>query len=90
MGNDLFGMSVAIFGAMLASHTTPGPQGFRCPQCSGALRELAHATGHFTVTYCAACETTFRLAASEVVEPQEIGSDRGRNVLRFPPSSRAS
>ena len=89
MDNDLFGMSVAIFAAMLGSHTTPGPQGFRCPQCSGALRELAHATGHFTVTYCAACETTFRLAASEVVE-SEIGSDRGRNVLRFPTSSRAS
>ena len=75
---------------MLATHTTPGPQGFRCPQCSGALRELAHATGHFTVIYCAACETTFRLAVTDVVEAQENGSVGGGNVLRFPTRRRAS
>ena len=83
-------MSVAIFAAMPGSHTTSVPQGFRCPQCSGAMRELAHATGHFTVIYCAACETPFCLVATEGAEAQDIGSDRGPNVLRFPTSRRAS
>ena len=87
---DLVGMLVAISAAMPRSHATPLPQGFRCPQCSGAMRELAHAIGHFTVIYCAACETTFRLAAIEVVDAQDIGNDRGHNVLRFPTSRRAS
>jgi len=83
-------MSVAIFAAMPDSHTIPFPQGFRCPQCSGAMRELAHAMGHFTVIYCAACETPFCLTATEDSEAQEIGRDRGGNVLRFPTSRRAS
>ena len=83
-------MSVAIFAAMPGSHSTPVPQGFRCPQCSAAMRELAHATGHFTVIYCAACETPFCLTATDDSEAQEVGSDRGRNVLRFPTRRRAS
>ena len=91
MGKDLVGMSVAIIAAMLRSHTTtPRPEGFRCPQCSGAMRELAHSTGHFTVICCAACATTFRLAATEYSQAREMGNDRGRNLLRFPTIRRAS
>jgi hypothetical protein len=38
------------------------PVAIRCPECGALLREVAHATGAFTVVACGPCGVSFRLA----------------------------